>query len=105
MMDSMESLDRDQVRSIGRCIRRKASADTEKPDKRPLSPYIKFYKKQFPKVKKENPDLPVSEIAKIIGAEWRERTKRGRGRAGWARGREFVSAAPPRRERCRDQSL
>lgn len=45
------------------------SAGTRK-TKRALSPYMKFFKAQYPKVKKQNPSLGVTDIAKKIGQLW-----------------------------------
>lgn len=41
-----------------------------KKTKRALSPYMKFFKAQYPKLKKENPSLGVTDIAKKIGQLW-----------------------------------
>jgi uncharacterized protein YajQ (UPF0234 family) len=41
--------------------------------KKALSPYIKFYKDNYAKIKKENPSMTLPEIAKKIGKMWSEK--------------------------------
>ena len=38
--------------------------------KKTLSPYIKFYKDNYAKIKKENPSMALPDIAKKIGQMW-----------------------------------
>ena len=38
--------------------------------KKALSPYIKFYKDNYAKIKKENPSMALPDIAKKIGQMW-----------------------------------
>ena len=54
-------------RIINKCKRAK-----NPPKSRPSSPYILFYKEQFPKLRQNNEK--ISEVAKQIGKLWRELT-------------------------------
>eukprot|EP01013_Petalomonas_cantuscygni_P032050 TRINITY_DN58460_c0_g1_i1.p2 TRINITY_DN58460_c0_g1~~TRINITY_DN58460_c0_g1_i1.p2 ORF type:complete len:110 (+),score=18.81 TRINITY_DN58460_c0_g1_i1:119-448(+) len=52
------------------------SAKGEKGDKpkRKLSGYMLFSQKRRPEILKGQPDLKVTEVAKLLGAEWRKMT-------------------------------
>jgi len=41
--------------------------------KKALSPYIKFYKDNYAKIKKENPSMALPDVAKKIGKMWSEK--------------------------------
>ena len=40
--------------------------------KRKMTPYTRFVKKQFPELKKKNPDMKATQIMKMIAKMWKE---------------------------------
>merc|ERR1712217_391444 len=42
------------------------------PPKKAMNGYMFFANDRRPKLKKEKPDLPITEVAKLMGAEWKE---------------------------------
>ena len=52
--------------------REKGIAAKKNKIKKPMSSYMLFNKEQYTKVKAENPDMPLTEITKLVGAKWKE---------------------------------
>lgn len=50
----------------------KTSANTPKPPKKPLTPYMRFSQAVWPEAKQVNPNFSVCELGSIIGRRWRE---------------------------------
>jgi len=50
---------------------KKSSADGDRP-KRPMSSYMLFANDMRSQLKSENPDAPITEIAKLTGQAWKE---------------------------------
>jgi hypothetical protein len=50
---------------------KKAKKDPNEP-KKPLSSYMIFCSEKREEAKKQNPDMKLTEISKVLGAEWKE---------------------------------
>ena len=48
---------------------------TQEKKTKTLSPYIKFCKKERPKIVKGDPEMTFADIGRELGKRWREKTK------------------------------
>ena len=67
----------DNDETVGEETKEEPEADEDmeiptQPPKRPTTAYFLFMDEQRPSVKEENPDAKIGELAKIIGAKWKE---------------------------------
>jgi HMG (high mobility group) box len=63
---------------VGKKAKTKATGEKKLKDenapKRPKSAYLFFAEKKRPEIKAENPDLKMTEVAKILGERWKDAT-------------------------------
>jgi len=62
-----------KVKKVEKVAKVQVKAKGTRKIKKALSPYIKFYKDNYAKIKKENPSMALPDIAKKIGKMWSEK--------------------------------
>ena len=61
-----------QVKDLTAKVEALEKGKTKKTEKRAPSKYALFMKENYAQVKKDNPDLPMSEISKLIAKMWKD---------------------------------
>jgi hypothetical protein len=62
-----------KVKKVKKVANVQVKAKGTRKTKKALSPYIKFYKDNYAKIKKENPSMALPDIAKKIGKMWAQK--------------------------------